>query len=258
MKLIVGLGNPGSEYENTRHNAGFIVLDELARRHAGGAVARGRFHAATLDCMIGNEKVLLAKPTTFMNRSGLTVGEAIRFYKLEPAQDMLVVVDDIYLPLGAIRIKPKGGDGGHNGLADVARAVGGDAYPRLRFGVDSQPKGASQVGYVLGRFTQEQTEALSPAVKRAADAIECWVNSGLNEAMNKFNTPEEKKPKAPKPKTPKPQAANNPNPEQPDQDQQPNQRPSREEPSDQAHGQSQTAQAGHHQPTQPAEQHKDT
>jgi len=248
MKIVVGLGNPGSEYQNTRHNAGFMVLDELARRHAGGAVARAKFHAATLDCTIAAEKVLLAKPTTFMNRSGLTVGEAVRFYKLDPTQEMLIVVDDLYLPLGAIRIKPKGGHAGHNGLADVARALGGDAYPRLRFGVDSQPKGASQVGYVLGRFTQEQSEALTPALKRAADAVECWVKSGLNEAMNKFNTPEEKKPKVPKPK-----AANNPG-----SDNDANQGPSPEEPSDQAQGQSNTAQAGHHQPSQSAEQHKDT
>ena len=252
MKLIVGLGNPGTEYENTRHNAGFMVLDELARRHAGGAVARGRFHAATLECMIGYEKVMLAKPTTFMNRSGLTIGEAVRFYKLEPAEDMIVIVDDIYLPLGAIRMKPKGGDGGHNGLADVARAVGGDAYPRLRLGVDSQPKGASQVGYVLGRFTQEQSETLTSALKRAADAVECWVSSGLSEAMNKFNTPEEKKPKAPRPRTAKPPAANNPG-----SDQNPNPGPSREEPSDQAHGPSETAQAGHHQPTPSADTNKD-
>ena len=201
MKLIVGLGNPGSEYENTRHNAGFMVVDELARRHAGGAVARGKFHAATLECMIGHEKVLLAKPTTFMNRSGLTVGEAVRFYKLSPAEDMLIVVDDLNLPLGSLRLRPKGGDGGHNGLADVARAVGGEAYPRLRFGVDAGPRGASQVGYVLGRFTQEQAEALQPALQRAADAVECWVASGTNEAMNRFNTSEDRKPRPPKPST---------------------------------------------------------
>lgn len=195
MKLIVGLGNPGSEYENTRHNAGFMVLDELARRHAGGAVARGRFHAATLECMIGHEKVLLAKPTTYMNRSGLTVGEAVRFYKLEPTEDLMVVVDDVYLPLGSIRIRARGGDGGHNGLADVARAVGGEGYARLRVGVDSKPEGASQVGFVLGRFTQEQGEALAPVLKTAADAVECWAGKGVTEAMNRFNTPEQKKPK---------------------------------------------------------------
>lgn len=236
MKLIVGLGNPGSEYENTRHNAGFMVLDELARRHAGGAVARGRFHAATLECMIGNEKVLLAKPTTFMNRSGLAVGEALRFYKLEAAEDMLVIVDDLYLPLGAIRLRAKGGDGGHNGLADVARAVGGDAYARLRLGVDSQPQGASQAGYVLGRFTQEQAEAFKPGLKLAADAVECWATSGITEAMNRFNTPEEKKAKGGKPKAEQQTDSTRP------------QGASRGASSDQPHGPGETAPAGHQPP----------
>ena len=243
MKLIVGLGNPGSEYENTRHNAGFMVLDELARRHAGGSVARGRFHAATLECMIGHEKVMLAKPTTFMNRSGLSVGEAVRFYKLEPAEDVLVIVDDLYLALGSLRLRPKGGDGGHNGLADVARALGGDAYPRLRFGVDAKPQGASQVGYVLGRFTQEQTEALQPALKRAADAAECWVASGTTEAMNRFNTPEQKKPRErkPKPGQGEPTALDSEDNTRPV-------RPDRAASSDQPHGPDDTVRAGHQQP----------
>ncbi|NRA56982.1 MAG: aminoacyl-tRNA hydrolase [Phycisphaerales bacterium] len=250
MKLIVGLGNPGSEYENTRHNAGFMVLDELARRHAGGAVARGRFHAATLECMIGHEKVLLAKPTTFMNKSGLSVGEAVRFYKLEPAEDMLIVVDDLYIPLGALRLRPKGGDGGHNGLADVARAVGGDAYARLRVGVDAKPEGGSQVGYVLGRFTKEQAETLQPALKRAADAAECWVGNGTTEAMNRFNTPEVKKPKARKPKpsdaeASKPSESNSSN--QLERETRPV-GPTEGTPSDQPQGASEAARAGHQQP----------
>jgi len=245
MKLIVGLGNPGSEYENTRHNAGFMVLDELARRHAGGAVARGRFHAATLECMIGNEKVLLTKPTTYMNKSGLSVGEALRFYKLEAAEDMLIVVDDLYLPLGAIRMKPKGGDGGHNGLADVARAAGGDSYARLRLGVDSKPQGANQAGYVLGRFTQEQSDTLKPALKKAADAAEFWVKSGLAEAMNRFNTPEEKKARGKKPKADpscdtRSETMNRPG------------EASQERPSDQSQGQGDTAPAGHQPPATPA------
>lgn len=241
MKLIVGLGNPGSEYENTRHNAGFMVLDELARRHAGGAVARGRFHAATLDCTIDGEKVLLAKPTTFMNKSGLTVGEALRFYKLEPADDLLIVVDDVYLPLGGIRLRARGGDGGHNGLADVARAAGGDAYARLRMGVDSKPQGGSQVGYVLGRFTQEQGEALKPALANAADAAECWVKGGIVEAMNRFNTPDEKKARGRTPKA----AAEPTNTNRPGD-------ASNEGPSDQPHGPGGYAPAGHQPPDEPA------
>src|SRR5690606_31928753 len=163
----------------------------------------------------------------------------LRFYKLEPAEDMLVVVDDLYLPLGALRLKPKGGDGGHNGLADVARAAGGDAYARLRLGVDSKPQGASQSGYVLGRFTQEQSDALQPALKLAADAAECWVKGGIAEAMNRFNTPEEKKARGTKPKA-------NQDPETV-----PDNRPgdaSREAPSDQPHGPGETAPAGHQPP----------
>ncbi|MEQ9097179.1 MAG: aminoacyl-tRNA hydrolase [Phycisphaerales bacterium] len=241
MKIIVGLGNPGSEYENTRHNAGFMVLDELARRHAGGAVARGRFHAATLECMIAGEKVMLAKPTTFMNKSGLTVGEALRFYKLEPASDLLIIVDDVNLPLGGIRLRARGGDGGHNGLADVARASGGDAYARLRVGVDSKPAGASQVGYVLGRFTQEQNDALKPALSNAADAAECWVKDGIVEAMNRFNTPDEKKAKG---RTPKAD-------EQPTTSNRPGDASS-EAPSDQPHGPGDEVQAGHQSPHKPA------
>ncbi|MFI4916882.1 MAG: aminoacyl-tRNA hydrolase, partial [Phycisphaerales bacterium JB060] len=223
-----------------------MVLDELARRHAGGAVARGRFHAATRECMIGNEKVMLAKPTTFMNKSGLTVGEALRFYKLEPTDDLLIIVDDVNLPLGAIRMRARGGDGGHNGLADVARATGGDAYARLRVGVDSKPQGASQVGYVLGRFTQEQTEALKPGLQNAADATECWVQSGVSEAMNRFNTPDEKK----KAKGGKPKAET----ETEDQTNRPGEASS-EAPSDQPQGPGEHAPAGHQPPQRTA---KDT
>lgn len=244
MKLIVGLGNPGSEYENTRHNAGFMVLDELARRHAGGAVTRGRFHAATLECAIGREKVLLAKPTTFMNRSGLAVGEALRFYKLEPADDLMVVVDDVYLPLGSIRLRARGGDGGHNGLADVARAVGGEGYARLRVGVDSKPEGASQVGFVLGRFTHEQGEALGPALKAAADAVECWVGSGVVEAMNRFNTPDEKKARAPKPKAQRNAESQDRAPEAP-----------RGASRDQTQGAGEVRPAGHQEPNASAKDH---
>ncbi|MEO1007213.1 MAG: aminoacyl-tRNA hydrolase [Planctomycetota bacterium] len=193
MKLIVGLGNPGSDYHNTRHNAGYMVLDELARRHAPGERAQGKFHAAVLEARMAGEKVLLAKPTTFMNRSGLTVGEAVRFFKLQPADDLLIVVDDIALPLGAIRLRARGGGGGHNGLADVERAVGGPHYARLRVGVDNKPAGSSQVGYVLGRFTVEQLEAIRPGIEKAADAAERWAAEGIDAAMNAFNAPPEPK-----------------------------------------------------------------
>jgi len=189
MKLIVGLGNPGSEYHATRHNAGYMVLDELASRLAPGAAARGRFHAATLDAHAQGTKLLLMKPTTYMNRSGLAVGEAARFFKLDPAQDVLVVVDDVALPLGAIRLRERGGDGGHNGLADITRALAGASYARLRVGVDAPPQGASQVGHVLGRFTADQLERIRPGVTRAADCAIAWALRGAVAAMNEFNAP---------------------------------------------------------------------
>lgn len=186
--MIVGLGNPGAEYERTRHNAGFMAVDRLARRHAPGAPARGRFHAATLEARISNEPCLLMKPTTYMNRSGLAVAEAVRFYKLDVADDVLVMVDDVALPAGSIRLRASGGAGGHNGLADIERMLGGPNYSRCRIGVDP-PGPAPQRDYVLGRFSPEQWERMEPALDKAADAAEAWVAEGPINAMNRFNAP---------------------------------------------------------------------
>lgn len=187
MKLIVGLGNPGIEYERTRHNVGFLVVDELWRRHAAGAPARGRFHAAIADVAIAGERCILMKPNTYMNRSGLAVGEAVRFHKLDHASDLLVIVDDVALPAGMIRIRPSGGPGGHNGLADVERALGSDAYPRLRVGIDSGPDARGRPDFVLGRITDDEMQRLQPAIALAADAAEVFIASGVNAAMNRFN-----------------------------------------------------------------------
>ena len=188
MKLIVGLGNPGPEYEKTRHNAGFLAVDRLAERHARGQVARARFHALTFDADLpGAGKTMLMKPLTYMNRSGLSVGEAVRFFKLDPTQDVLVLVDDIALPAGAIRLRAEGGPGGHNGLIDVQRALGTSAYARCRIGVDA-PGRVPQADYVLGRFSAEQWAAVEPALVAAADASEQWARAGVVSAMNAFNT----------------------------------------------------------------------
>ncbi|MCC5822003.1 MAG: aminoacyl-tRNA hydrolase [Phycisphaerales bacterium] len=187
MKLIVGLGNPGAQYERTRHNAGFLALDELARRHAAGMVPRARFNAVTLDASIGGEKVLLAKPTTFMNLSGRTVGEAVRFFKLDPSSDVLVIVDEVALPVGTIRIREKGSAGGHNGLADIDRALGGADYPRLRIGVGAVPPGWVKADWVLSRFGDEELDAVRAGTAEAADAAECVVREGISAAMNRFN-----------------------------------------------------------------------
>jgi peptidyl-tRNA hydrolase, PTH1 family len=186
MKLIVGLGNPGPEYEKTRHNVGFLVLDRLARRHAPGEVARARFHGALLEGSITGEKMLLLKPGTYMNRSGAAVAEAARFYKLDPAADLLVIVDDIALPCGSIRIRGEGGAGGHNGLADIEQKLGGGAYARLRIGIGA-PGQIPQAEYVLGRFRPDQLELVEPALDRAADAAACWAERGVIECMNRFN-----------------------------------------------------------------------
>lgn len=193
MKLIVGLGNPGASYEKTRHNAGFMAIDLLAERHARGVIARGRFNASTLETSLpgpqGEERCLLMKPTTYMNRSGLSVGEAVRFYKIDPAVGLLVIVDDIYLPCGTIRLRESGSAAGHNGLADIERALGSDRYPRCRIGVDA-PGIINQADYVLGRFTDEQWAKASVAIARSADAAEQFVRLGLTSAMNMFNVKE--------------------------------------------------------------------
>lgn len=197
MKLIVGLGNPGREYAGTRHNVGFMVVERIADRRAI-AGAKGRFHASVLEGAIDGRKVMLMEPTTYMNRSGRAVGEAARFYKLDPA-DVMVVVDDTALPLGAIRIRPKGGPGAHNGLADIERALASDQYPRLRLGIGEprvNDRPIAQRDYVLGRFTDEQLAEITPAVDRAAQAAECWAARGIDAAMNQFNVATDPRPES--------------------------------------------------------------
>jgi PTH1 family peptidyl-tRNA hydrolase len=186
MRLIAGLGNPGRQYEETRHNVGAVVLDRLARRHAAGAVARCRFHGIVIEADLDGERAILLKPTTFMNRSGQAVAEAVRFYKLDPGADLLVIVDDTALACGLIRLRCGGGTGGHNGLADIEQQLGTDRYARLRIGIDP-PGTIPQESYVLGRFRPDQREALEPALQEAADATACWIAHGVEETMNRFN-----------------------------------------------------------------------
>ncbi|MFZ4573899.1 MAG: aminoacyl-tRNA hydrolase [Phycisphaerales bacterium] len=195
MKIIVGLGNPEGRYAKTRHNAGFMVVDRLLSRHAPREVLKARFNAATAETSIGGERCLLMKPTTYMNRSGLAVGEAVRFFKVDFKADLLVVVDELYIPTGKIRINPKGGAGGHNGLAHIQQSLGSDEYPRLRVGVGLQPDGGKpsfmdQSDFVLGQFAQDEEPLLAPALDRAAAASESFVTKGLAGAMNAFNGPE--------------------------------------------------------------------
>jgi peptidyl-tRNA hydrolase, PTH1 family len=215
MKLLVGLGNPGSQYEKTRHNAGFFVIDRLARRWVSpggmGEPAKGRFSGICQEVSIKGptgeaEKCLLLKPTTYMNLSGKSVAEAIGFYKLNPATDLLVIVDDVALPTGTIRIRASGSPGGHNGLTDIQRALGTDLYPRLRIGIDACPPMMKLEDYVLGRFTAEQLTLLEPALNKAADAAQTFITHGLTKAMNTFNSP----PPSPTPPLTKPPTSDSP------------------------------------------------
>ncbi|MCC6908194.1 MAG: aminoacyl-tRNA hydrolase [Phycisphaerales bacterium] len=186
MKVIVGLGNPGPAYQNTRHNVGFMAIDRLAQRLAPGAPLRSQFQAAVTETRAGADKCLLVKPMTYMNLSGATVAEIVRFYKMDPA-DLLVITDDVALPLGDIRLRKSGSDGGHNGLADITRRLGTEAFPRLRVGIDP-PGRIARHDYVLGRFTPEQAPVIEERLGVIADAAWCWANEGIDTAMNRFNT----------------------------------------------------------------------
>lgn len=189
MKLIVGLGNPGPKYAGTRHNVGFDVVDDLARRWQIGMGAE-KFHAWFGVGDYSGERVGLMKPTTYMNRSGQAVLAAGQFYKLE-LTDLMVVVDDLALPVGKIRIRKSGSSGGHNGLEDIVARVGSDAWCRLRIGIGART-GDPKV-YVLGEFDESEKPVIQAAIKKAADAVECWVAQGPDQAMNKFNVgPDEK------------------------------------------------------------------
>ncbi len=186
MKVIIGLGNPGPTYQHTRHNVGFMVVDRLAQRLAPGSPVRSQFQAAVVDARTDGDKCLLVKPMTYMNLSGACVAEIVRFYKLDLG-DLLVITDDAALPLGDLRLRKGGSDGGHNGLADIALRLGTEEYPRLRVGIDP-PGRIPRHDYVLGRFSPEQAEVMQERIGSAADAAWCWANEGIDAAMNQFNT----------------------------------------------------------------------
>ncbi|MGP1347397.1 MAG: aminoacyl-tRNA hydrolase [Phycisphaerales bacterium] len=218
MKIVVGLGNPGPEYARTRHNVGFMVLDRLAALHAPGAVQRQRFQAMTVEAMLpardprdwdeaagrwtrdraAKERVLLMKPMTYMNLSGRSVSEAVRFFKIDPSSSVLVVVDEVALPCGALRLRGSGSSGGHNGLADIERLLGTDAYDRCRIGIDP-PGRVPQRDYVLGRFTEEQVPAIERGIERACAAVELWASEGVMSAGNVFNAKKARRERGPGP-----------------------------------------------------------
>lgn len=195
MKLIVGLGNPGPEYQKTRHNAGFMLIDKLATRH-GLASPKHKFHAGILDgeLHIGNpmspHRCILMQPTTYMNRSGLAVGEAVQFYKLDPANDIIVLVDDLALDVGTIRLRGEGSAGGQNGLADIERALGTRKYPRLRIGIGPNAINGHKIpqkDFVLSPFTKDQQIELDHALDKGVKCIESWLTDGLEKTMSVFN-----------------------------------------------------------------------
>ena len=193
MQLIVGLGNPGPEYENTRHNVGFRVVDELASRQHE-TFARGPTQALIARVRTLGSGAMLAKPLTFMNLSGRAVAELCRYFRIEVV-DLLVVTDDVNLPLGRLRARGRGSAGGHNGLASVHASLGTTEYARLRVGVGRGDQRRDLADHVLSRFMREEETAVTEMVGRAADAVETFVTEGLDRMMNRYNQEEEQAPK---------------------------------------------------------------
>ncbi|MCR4588253.1 MAG: aminoacyl-tRNA hydrolase [Lachnospiraceae bacterium] len=194
MIIIAGLGNPGREYENTRHNVGFEVVDALARKI--GATAFGKEGKALVaKGIIAGEKVLLVKPQTYMNLSGEAIRPLLDFYKLDPEESLIVISDDIDLPVGHIRIRQGGSAGGHNGLKNIILHTGTEKFPRLRLGVGQKPDGYDLADYVLGHFSGEEKTLMEEKFGEAADAVALMIEEDVSLAMNRYNTKKEKKPK---------------------------------------------------------------
>lgn len=182
-KVVIGLGNPGRQYAETRHNLGFVIVDELARR-TSAPTSRKRMRAEITESRLGDNKLILAMPQTYMNESGVSVREIVRWYKV-PLEDVLIVVDDLDIPFGQVRIRPKGSGGGHNGLKSIFRELGTQDIPRLRIGIG---RGGNQtVAHVLSRFSPEERKDLPQIIDFAADTVERWATIGILETMNMTN-----------------------------------------------------------------------
>lgn len=184
LKLVVGLGNPGAKYESTRHNIGFEAIDLLAKGGPGVTFSR-KFDGQLAEVEIDFRRVLLLKPETFMNLSGRSVSQVVRFYKLDPS-DILVVCDDLSLPLGKLRLRPGGSDGGQKGLRDIAAQLGTDQYPRLRIGLGERGE-VDAADFVLGRFRNVERPQINDSLILATQAVAVWVSRGIDAAMNRFN-----------------------------------------------------------------------
>lgn len=185
MKLVVGLGNPGRKYERTRHNVGYAVLAEVAKRHATSPV-RGKFHGEVMEADLDGQRALLLSPLTYMNQSGLSVVEARAFYKL-PDEDLLVICDDLNLPLAKLRFRARGSSGGQKGLDDIVGRLGTEEFARLRIGIGGPPPGWDWADYVLSRFSEDEIPVVEQAVTEAADAVVVWAREGVESCMNRYN-----------------------------------------------------------------------
>lgn len=184
--LVVGLGNPGKKYENTRHNTGFLVMDTLCREH-GVSCDRSRFRALTGEAVLGGKRVLLLKPQTFMNLSGEAVREAAAFYKIPPER-VLVIFDDISLPVGTLRIRAKGSAGGQNGVKNIIAQLGSEQFPRIKVGIGGKPHPDYDLAdWVLSSFRPEEQEAMQDAAKRASAAVSELIEHGVPSAVQKYN-----------------------------------------------------------------------
>lgn len=184
--IVVFLGNPGPKYAGTRHNAGFIAAD-VCERKTGEKINRSRFHALTARISVKGAPVLLMKPQTYMNLSGNAVAEAARFYKV-PTERILVISDDVSLPVGKVRLRIKGSAGGHNGLKSIIERLGTQDFPRIKIGIGAPEGEASDmIGWVIGSFRNQEAAVVAEAAERAWDAAECYITEGADRAMNKFN-----------------------------------------------------------------------
>ena len=185
MKIVVGLGNPGDKYEGNRHNVGFDVLAELGRRWGAGK-PRVRFEAVVTEIACGAEKLLLVAPQTFMNLSGRSVQQFVRFFQAA-LTDVLVVCDDLNLKVGQLRLRASGSAGGQKGLQSILTCLGSEAVPRLRLGIGRPPANFDAADYVLSRFRKDELDQMDGVIVRAATAVEVWAREGLSNAMNQFN-----------------------------------------------------------------------
>ncbi|MBI3848670.1 MAG: aminoacyl-tRNA hydrolase [Verrucomicrobia bacterium] len=187
LHLIVGLGNPGGEYAGTRHNAGFLVLERLADRWQAGWKTVKKFQSRLARAKQDDRRLLLCQPQTYMNNSGEAVGALASFYRVPPGK-LMVVVDDADLPLGEIRLRPRGSSGGHHGLESIEQHLATRNFARLRIGIGRAAGQARAItNYVLGEFSTDESKLLEKVLTRAADQAECWLNAGIEKAMNQFN-----------------------------------------------------------------------